>query len=165
MQFTTYFILFSYTIKYFVCLFVCLSVCCLFPRPGRNIWSWWMKLGTIVHCDQGKVFFIQVGHSVTPYRPLLTLYRPLIGLKFYFRIWACGLCTVDLRVQRMSHLDKNLPLVPMYNRAKFHPPTPNITAWVREQTNKQTNIQTNKQTKYFIVQILRFVPRQQFNVI
>ena len=32
----------------------------------------------------------------------------------------------------------------MYNRAKFHPPTPNNTAWVREHTNKQTNKHTNE---------------------
>ena len=44
----------------------------------------------------------------------------------------------------MSHLDKNIPLVPMYNRAKFHPPTPTNTAWVREHTNKQTDRQTYK---------------------
>ena len=44
----------------------------------------------------------------------------------------------------MSHLDKNLPLASMYNRAKFHPVTPNITALVRAQTDKQTDKQTNK---------------------
>jgi len=32
--------------------------------------------------------------------PLLTPYRPLIGLKFYFWIWACGVCTVGLRLTR-----------------------------------------------------------------
>ena len=39
----------------------------------------------------------------------------------------------------MSHLDKNIPLASMYNRAKFHPVTPNITALVRAQTDKHTN--------------------------
>ena len=47
----------------------------------------------------------------------------------------------------MSHLDKNIPLTSMYNRANFHSPTPNITAWVREHPNRQTD----RQTKYFIV--------------
>ena len=42
----------------------------------------------------------------------------------------------------MSHLDKNLPLASMYNRAKFHPVTPNITALLRAQTNRQIDKQT-----------------------
>ena len=32
--------------------------------------------------------------------PLLTPYRPLKGLKFYFWIWASGVCTVGLRPTR-----------------------------------------------------------------
>ena len=32
--------------------------------------------------------------------PLLTPYRPLRGLKFYFWIWARGVCTVGLRPMR-----------------------------------------------------------------
>ena len=32
--------------------------------------------------------------------PLLTPYTPLIGLTFYFGIWACGVCTVGLRPTR-----------------------------------------------------------------
>ena len=32
----------------------------------------------------------------------------------------------------------------MYNRAKFHPVTPNITALVRAQTDRQTDKQTEK---------------------
>ena len=32
--------------------------------------------------------------------PLLTPYIPLIGVKFYFRIWACGVCTVGSRPTR-----------------------------------------------------------------
>ena len=32
--------------------------------------------------------------------PLLTPYRPLRGLKFYFCMWASGVCTVGLRPTR-----------------------------------------------------------------
>ena len=41
----------------------------------------------------------------------------------------------------------------MYNRAKFHPATPNIMAWVRAQTNKQTNKQTDKHTNEVLYSI------------
>ena len=46
----------------------------------------------------------------------------------------------------MSHIDKNIPLTSMYNRAKFHPTTPNIMAQVKEHTNRHTNRQINRQT-------------------
>ena len=38
-----------------------------------------------------------LGSSVDP---LLTPYRPLKGLKFYFWIWAIGVCAVGLRPTR-----------------------------------------------------------------